>query len=104
MDKNFFAPADKSEPIVRVDGRSKVTGKATYAAEHKMENIAYGFLVGSTIAKGRIKTIDTKKAEQAPGVLAVLTHLNAPKIPGYQTGKDPAKPPTGGQPLRIFYN
>ncbi|HUP11734.1 MAG TPA: xanthine dehydrogenase family protein molybdopterin-binding subunit, partial [Niastella sp.] len=92
------------DPIDRVDGKAKVTGTAKYAAEYKMENVAYGFLVGSTVAKGRITGIDTKAAERAPGVLSVITHLNAPKIPGYQTGKDPAKPPTGGQPLRIFYN
>ncbi len=92
------------DPKDRVDGRAKVTGAALYAAEHKIPNTAYGFLVGSTIAKGRIKSIDTKAAEWAPGVLAVLTHQNAPKIPGYQTGKDPSKPPAAGQPLRIFYN
>ncbi|KAA5539677.1 xanthine dehydrogenase family protein molybdopterin-binding subunit [Adhaeribacter rhizoryzae] len=104
MDKDFFFDKKKNDPISRVDGRAKVTGKATYAAEHKVPNLAYGFLVGSTIAKGRIKSLDTKSAERAPGVLGVITHVNAPKIPGYQTGKDPAKPPTAGQPLRIFYD
>lgn len=104
MDKDFFFDQKKNDPINRVDGKAKVTGTAIYAAEHKVPNIVYGFLVGSTIAKGRIKSLDTKSAERAPGVLAVLTHVNAPKIPGYQTGKDPAKPPTAGQPLRIFYN
>src|SRR4051794_2462914 len=101
---NQYSSNSINAPIDRVDGRAKVTGSATYSAEVKMQNIAYGFLVGSTVAKGRIKTMDTRTAERAPGVLAVVTHLNAPKIPGYQTGKDPAKPPTAGQPLRIFYN
>jgi CO/xanthine dehydrogenase Mo-binding subunit len=50
----------------------------------------------STVAKGFIKSIDTKSAERAPGVIAVITHVNAPKVPGYQTGKDPSKPRTGG--------
>lgn len=104
MGKNFFFDNNGNDPIDRVDGKAKVTGTAAYAAEHKMQNIVYGFLVGSTVAKGRIASIDTRSAERAPGVLAIITHLNAPKIPGYQTGKDPAKPPTGGQPLRIFYN
>src|SRR5688572_21304897 len=104
MDQDFFFDQKKNDPINRVDGKAKVTGAATYAAEHKMPNLTYGFLVGSTIAKGRINSLDTKSAERAPGVLAVITHVNAPKIPGYQTGKDPAKPPTAGQPLRIFYN
>lgn len=103
MDKNYFT-ADPNDPIDRVDGKAKVTGTATYAAEYKIPKYVYGLLVGSTVAKGRIKNIDTKSAERAPGVLAVITHRNAPKIPGYQTGKDPAKPPTSGQPLRIFYN
>ena len=104
MEKDFFFEQKKIDPISRVDGKAKVTGAATYAAEHQVPNLAYGFLVGSTVAKGRIKSLDTKSAERAPGVLAVITHLNAPKIPGYQTGKDPSKPPTGGQPLRIFYD
>lgn len=104
MEKDFFFDANPKDPIERVDGKAKVTGTATYAAEYKVQNVVYGFLVGSTIAKGQIKSIDTKGAERSPGVLAVITHINAPKIPGYQTGKDPSKPPTGGQPLRIFYN
>src|SRR5919112_1639302 len=104
MDKKFFSNKNSADPIDRVDGKAKVTGTATYAAEYKTQNVVYGFLVGSTVAKGRIKSIDTKSAERAPGVLAVITHQNAPKIPGYQTGKDPSKPPTAGQPLRIFYN
>jgi xanthine dehydrogenase YagR molybdenum-binding subunit len=104
METDFFFDQKNNDPISRVDGRAKVTGAAKYAAEHKVPNISYGFLVGSTIAKGHIKSLDTKSAERAPGVLAVITHVNAPKIPGYQTGKDPAKPPTGGQPLQIFYN
>jgi xanthine dehydrogenase YagR molybdenum-binding subunit len=101
FEKNDTVRADRPD---RVDGRAKVTGTATYAAEYKMQNIAFGFLVGSTVAKGRIKTLDTKAAERAPGVLAIITHLNAPKLPGYSTGKDPSKPPTAGQPLRIFYD
>jgi xanthine dehydrogenase YagR molybdenum-binding subunit len=103
MDKRKFG-LNAVDPIDRVDGKAKVTGTALYAADQRFQNVAYGFLVGSTIAKGHIKNLDTKSAERAPGVLAVITHLNAPKIPGYSTGKNPAKPPTGGQALRIFYN
>src|SRR4051794_25838559 len=99
MGNHFFDKA-ANDPVNRVDGKAKVTGKATYSAEYKQQGIVYGFLVGSTIAKGRIKSMDTKTAERAPGVLAVLTHQNAPKLPGYETGKDPGKPPAGGQPLR----
>ena len=104
MDNDFFFNTQASGPIERVDGKAKVTGSAAYAADQKIQNMAFGFLVGSTVAKGRIKSMDTRAAERAPGVLAVITHLNAPKIPGYQTGKDPSKPPTAGSPLRIFSN
>ena len=68
------------KPISRVDGRQKVTGTATYAAEFKIPNLAHAAIVRSTIANGRIASIDTGEAERAPGVLAVLTHRNAPRL------------------------
>lgn len=89
----------KTSNINRVDGFAKVTGSATYSAEYKTPGVAYACLVGSTIAKGRIKTIDTKKAEWAPGVLAVITHLNVDKPAGYE---QPKKRDNLGQPLQIF--
>lgn len=64
----------------RVDGVAKVTGAAKYAAEFQAPNLAYGYLVQSSIAKGAIKTIDTNAAEKSPGVIRVFTHLNTPKI------------------------
>jgi xanthine dehydrogenase YagR molybdenum-binding subunit len=64
----------------RVDGVAKVTGKAKYIAEWKFPNLAYGYLVHSTIAKGKITTIDTSEAEKQKGVIKVLTHLNTPKF------------------------
>lgn len=64
----------------RVDGFAKVTGKAKYAAEFKVPNLATGFLVMSTIAKGTIKAIDTAEALRAPGVIRILTHENYPKL------------------------
>jgi xanthine dehydrogenase YagR molybdenum-binding subunit len=63
----------------RVDGIAKVTGKAVYAAEFQVPGVVYGYLTPSAIAKGTIKSIDTKAAEAAPGVLKVYTHLNATK-------------------------
>jgi xanthine dehydrogenase YagR molybdenum-binding subunit len=68
--------------IDRVDGRKKVTGGATYAAEVQVANVAHAVIVGSTIGRGRITAIETRAAEAAPGVVAVVTHLNAPKFPG----------------------
>ena len=65
----------------RIDGPRKVSGRAHYAYEYHAEapNAAYGFMVMAGIGKGRITAIDTKDAEAAPGVLLVMTHLNAPK-------------------------
>jgi xanthine dehydrogenase YagR molybdenum-binding subunit len=68
-------------PVDRVDGRLKVTGEARYAAEWRREHIAYAVLVMSTIANGRIRTMDMRPALDQPGVLAVITHLNAPRLP-----------------------
>src|ERR1700726_2430898 len=61
----------------RVDGRLKVTGGARYAYEMQ-QNTLYGFVVQASIGKGKIKSIDTRAAEQAPGTVLVLTHRNAP--------------------------
>ena len=64
----------------RVDGVAKVTGKAKYAAEFQVPNVAYGFIVTGTVAKGTITTIDTREAEARRGVIRVFTHLNTPKL------------------------
>jgi xanthine dehydrogenase YagR molybdenum-binding subunit len=64
-----------------------VTGRATYAYEQRLANAAYGVLVMSTVAKGRIAAIDSKQAERAPGVVLVMTHLNSPKLPTLQNQK-----------------
>ena len=67
------------QPISRIDGPFKVSGRATYAAEHwDVGQPLYGFIVGATIGKGRITAIDTARAQQAPGVRLVMTHRNAP--------------------------
>src|ERR1700753_86385 len=71
------------EGIPRVDGSLKVTGSIRYAAEHPFPGLVYGAVVSSTIAKGTITGVDSKAAEKAPGVVAVISHLNAPKVPGY---------------------
>lgn len=63
----------------RVDGRAKVTGAAKYSVEFAVANCAYGWPVESNIAKGKITAIDIRDAQAAPGVLAVVTHENAPK-------------------------
>ena len=52
----------------RIDGRAKVTGAAKYAGEFNVPNLVYGFVIESTIAKGRIVRIDTRAALQVQGV------------------------------------
>ena len=86
----------------RVDGRAKVTGTAKYAAEYDLPGLTYGVMVGSTIAKGTITTLDTKNAERAPGVLSVITHLNLPKVPGYAPAKDADKIPAWKKGFKVF--
>jgi xanthine dehydrogenase YagR molybdenum-binding subunit len=64
----------------RVDGRLKVTGAAKYSADYATKDVAHAALVASTLAKGKIKEIDTAAALKAPGVLGVITHKNVPKL------------------------
>ena len=68
------------QPISRVDGRLKVTGGARYTADIPLAAVAHAAIVYSTIASGRIMSIDTAAAENAPGVLAVLTYKNMPRM------------------------
>lgn len=79
---NTDKPSNKAigKPMDRVDGRLKVTGAALYAAEFPLKNMAHAVAVQSTISRGRITNIDTSAAQNSPGVLAVITHLNAPKL------------------------
>ncbi len=95
------------KPINRVDGRLKVMGAARYAAEIPQDNIAHAVLIQSTIAKGRIKDIDTSEAERAPGVFAVLTHRNAPKLNQTEGSFFSGKPGEKLVPLQsdeVFYD
>ncbi len=68
------------QPLNRIDGPKKVTGTATYAYEHSLDDVTYAFPVQSTIAKGRIVSFDASKTQAIPGVIAVLTHENAPRL------------------------
>ena len=70
------------KPTDRIDGPFKTTGTAPYAYERHdaVTNPAYGYVVGSGIAKGRIAAIDLAKAKAAPGVIAIVTAENAGKL------------------------
>jgi xanthine dehydrogenase YagR molybdenum-binding subunit len=90
------------QPVSRVDGPAKVTGQAIYAAEFNVRNVAHAALVHSTIASGRILGLDTAAAEDAPGVLAVLSHLNAGRLPYHKVAKPPPVDPKAGEQLHVF--
>ncbi|MGX7680745.1 xanthine dehydrogenase family protein molybdopterin-binding subunit [Jatrophihabitans sp. DSM 45814] len=91
-------------PLNRVDGPLKVTGHAQYPADFDAVNTAHAALVQSTVAAGRIVAIDTSAAEAAPGVVSVITHLNAPPLDrGPMTGLG-ASPPPPLQDDRILHH
>jgi xanthine dehydrogenase YagR molybdenum-binding subunit len=68
------------QPLARADGRLKVTGGARYTADIPGSAFVHAAIVYSTIANGRVVSIDTTAAENAPGVLVVLTHKNMPRV------------------------
>jgi xanthine dehydrogenase YagR molybdenum-binding subunit len=70
------------KPTDRIDGPHKTTGTAPYAYERYdvVANQAYGYVVGSAIAKGRISSINLTDARRAPGVIAIVTAESAGKL------------------------
>ena len=92
------------DPVSRIESHLKVTGGAKYAAEYNLPEVTHGVLVTSTIAKGRILGIDTSAAEKVPGVLAIISHLNAPKVPGYSSTVNNEGSRVEGQEFRVFYD
>jgi xanthine dehydrogenase YagR molybdenum-binding subunit len=70
------------KPTDRIDGKYKTTGTAPYAYERHdvAPDAAYGYVLGAGIAKGRVRSVDTAAARQAPGVIAVVTTLDTPRI------------------------
>lgn len=87
----FDAPASQNpidqlkvvgQPVDRIDGPLKTTGQARYAYEQQdvAADQAYGVIVGSSIAKGRILAIDTEQARQIPGVVTIVTFQTSPSL------------------------
>src|SRR5258708_14186012 len=90
-------------PASRVDGRAKVTGAAKYAGEFNTKGLAYGSVVTSRIAKGRIARIDASEALHVDGVIDVLTHENRPGMASTDAAyKDEVAPE--GSPFRPLYD
>ena len=81
-------------PIDRVDGVDKVTGRAPYAADTPVAGVLHGVIVTISIARGTIVALDDRQAAAAPGVVAVITHANAPKVA--------AAPPVPGPQERVL--
>src|SRR5262245_17494792 len=76
-------------PLPRRDGHEKVTGRARYAGDHAPRQVAHAVAVQSTIARGSIVGYDTLAARRVSGVLAVLTHQNAPRLREPGAGSSP---------------
>ncbi|MCA6091992.1 xanthine dehydrogenase family protein molybdopterin-binding subunit [Streptomyces sp. SCA3-4] len=81
------------EGIDRVDARVKVSGRAAYPTDHDRPDLAHAVLVQSTVGAGRITAVDASSAKAAPGVLAVITHENAPELHEARDRKATLPPP-----------
>src|SRR5690606_12760606 len=90
------------QPLSRLEGHHKVTGEAKYAAEYHAPDLLYGYILNSTITKGKISKIDTEKAKALPGVKEVFTHENRPSLAWFDLQySDMDAPP--GSPFRPLY-
>jgi len=103
MQDSQAGAAHVGAPRSRVDGPAKVTGGAKYAAEFTAPDLLHGYVVSSTITKGRIRSIDVSAALAVPGVVQVFTHENRRRTAllnyNYQ---DQVAPP--GAPMRPLYD
>lgn len=93
--------------VDRADGRLKVQGLARYSAEYTPEGCTYAVIVKSTIPAGRITGFDSKAAQAHPGVLAVITHKNMPKVkkvPLFSAGGAAAESWMPLQDDKVHYN
>ena len=92
------------DPVDRVDGTLKVTGAAPYPSDFTYPDLAHAVLVQSTIAAGTITGIGAAAAEAAPGVLAVITHENAPALAEAPVGPLGPPPPFPLRDNRISHH
>ncbi len=69
------------QPLNRLEGELKVTGAAKYAAEYNVPDLLFGYILNSTITKGKITAIHTEEAMALPGVVDVFSHLHRPHLP-----------------------
>ena len=82
-----WEPNDKlkiiGKPVSRIDGYDKVSGSAVFAFDKVLPRMVQARILGSAYPNAQIKKINTQKAKSLPGVLAVITYEDAPKIPWY---------------------
>ncbi|MFL9843958.1 xanthine dehydrogenase family protein molybdopterin-binding subunit [Flavobacterium rhizosphaerae] len=95
--------------ISRLEGREKVTGSAKYAAEYKVSDLLFGYVINSTVTKGKIKSMDTAPAKALPGVIEVFNHDNRPSTAwfDFQYADMDAPPGEVFKPLKnnqVLYN
>src|SRR5437870_2945528 len=76
----------------RVDARPLVTGAPVYAAEFEQPNMLHACILHSTHAHANIRSIDTSKALALPGVYAILTHKDLPRVPHSTAGQPYPEP------------
>ncbi|GGF28498.1 xanthine dehydrogenase family protein molybdopterin-binding subunit [Flavobacterium limi] len=97
------------KPVSRLEGFEKVTGNAKYAAEYAAPDLLYGYVVNSTITKGKILSVDVSAVLELAGVVKVFTHENRPGLAWFdlQYADMDAPPGTVFKPLsdnKIRYN
>ncbi len=78
--------ANQGQPVPRIDSRLKVTGEARYAADIPLNNVAFGVLVTSNIARGRVRSLDLDAARSTPGVLDIISYGDVDGIKKPQFG------------------
>lgn len=71
----------KGQPLERTDGPAKVRGEARYAGENFPAGMVYAYAFTSTIPAGEVTSFDLSEAAALEGVLGILTHQNAPRVP-----------------------
>jgi len=91
------------QPLSRIEGYLKVTGEAQYSGEYNEPGLLYGYVVNSTVTKGKIISINSEAAKGIPGVTAIFTHENRPSIAWFNLQyADMDAPP--GSPFRPLHN
>ncbi|WP_439557632.1 xanthine dehydrogenase family protein molybdopterin-binding subunit [Dyadobacter sp.] len=97
------------QPLSRLEGQLKVTGTAKYSGDYQVPGLLYGYVINSTITKGKITRFDTSRAKAVPGIVQVFTYENRPSLAWFdlQYADMDAPPGSPFRPLQdedILYN